>query len=606
MNRMNLLEELYFDIYGHSTDTKHSFKHLVSILENARTFRKDDLKKFDRHTEWYFHQNVIGITLYIDLFAGNIKKLTQKIDYFKDLGINFIHLMPLLKPRDGENDGGYAVEDYRQIDSRLGSMDDFTHMLDVLREHQIYICIDYVINHVAKEHEWAKKALNNQKDMQEMFIMFDTEEIPNQYNRTVPEVLPDKCPGNFTYYPEIKKYVFTSFSDFQWDLNFKNPRVFNGMADHMLYLANLGVNMIRLDAIPFMWKEIGTSCRNLKPIHNLLKMLHLIKDEVCPSVALLGEAIVEPVEIVKYFGNDQDTECEIMYNANLMVNVLNSFATRDVRLLQTDTNLHQIPKKSTWMNYVRCHDDIGWGFNEHAITLYGMDPYQHKQFLIRFYGNDFPGTFSTGERYQYNHLNHDARINGTLASLLGLEKAIKNHDSYLQELAIKRINLAHALILFYRGFPLIYSGDEIATINDQTYLKDPAKMNEGRWVHRPFFDWKRSKNKDIDGTPEFEVYQSLKKLIRIRKMLPFLDGRTIQFTLNIGNMSIFCLVRKHQDLSYISLFNFSENTQLIKTDMLRQNLSSTTYIDLIEGRNLHLDEPLLELSPYEFIWAQPV
>ncbi|MBU1092827.1 MAG: alpha-amylase [Firmicutes bacterium] len=606
MNKLKRLEELYFSIYNESSDVKASFSRLLVLIENAKNARKIDLKKLDHRKDWYFNQNMIGMTLYIDLFAGDIKKLTQKVDYFKALGVNFIHLMPLLKPRDGENDGGYAVEDYRQIDSRLGSMDDFVHLLDVYRKNNIYLCIDYVINHVAKEHEWAKKALNNDVKMQDMFIMYDTDEIPNQYNKTVPEVLPDKCPGNFTYYPEIKKYVFTSFSDFQWDLNFKNPDVFNEMADHMLYLANLGVNMIRLDAIPFMWKELGTTCRNLTPIHDLLKMLHLIKDEVCPSVALLGEAIVEPSEIVKYFGDHQQTECEIMYNANLMVDIFNSFATRDVRLLMIDANLHQIPAQGTWMNYVRCHDDIGWGFNEKAISSFGLDPFSHKQFLISFYGNNFDHTFSTGEYYQYNALNQDARTNGTLASLLGLEKSITHKEVFKQYTAIKRINLAHALILVYRGFPLIYSGDEIATINDQSYKKDPFKAKEGRWVHRPFFDWKRSKNKDICGTPEYAVYQALKAMIVARKKLPYLDGRSIQFALDVSNHSVLCLLRRHRDQSFVSLFNFSETPQLISTDALRQNLSSMEYMDVIHGRKLILNESYIELSPYEYIWAKPI
>ena len=606
MSKLKQLEELYYSVYNHSPHVQNSFSQLLSLLEAAKKIRKSDLKKLDQQTNWYFNQNMIGMTLYVDLFAGNIKKLHNKISYFKDLGVNFIHLMPLLKPRAGENDGGYAVEDYRQIDARLGSMDDFVQMLDAYRKNGIYVCIDYVINHVAKEHEWAQKALNNDSDMQNMFIMYDTDEIPNQYNQTVPEVLPDKCPGNFTYYPEIKKYIFTSFSEFQWDLNFQNPKVFNAMADHMLYLANLGVNMIRLDAIPFMWKELGTTCRNLDPIHDLLKMLHLIKDEVCPSVSLLGEAIVEPSEIVKYFGDNQQTECEIMYNANLMVDIFNSFATRDVRLLMIDANLYQIPKKGTWMNYVRCHDDIGWGFNEKAITSFNLDPNAHKQFLIRFYGNNFPNTFSSGEYYQYNQLNQDARINGTLASLLGLEKAIKNKAIFKQEIAINRINLAHALILFYRGFPLIYSGDEIATINDQSYKNDPSKMKESRWVHRPFFDWKRSKLKDICGTPEFSVYQTLKKLISIRKKIPYFDGRVIQFALDINNNSVLCLIRKRQEKMFIALFNFSETPQFISTDILRKTLLSLEYVDVIQGRKLSLNESMIELSPYEYLWAKPI
>lgn len=594
------IRELYMKLYHNEP----ALNDLFECMDKYKAERSKDLLSMDKkQRNWYFGQDIVGMTLYTDLFAGNLKKLSQKIDYFNDLGITFLHLMPLLKPREGENDGGYAVEDYRNIDPRLGSMEDFLKLVKELRKNNIKVCIDYVINHVAKEHVWAQEALKNDKLKQDCFIMFDTDEMPNRFNRTVPEVLPDKCPGNFTYYPEIKKYVFTSFSEFQWDLNFQNPYVFNGMTDNLLFLANLGINMIRLDAIPFMWKQVDTNCRNLDPIHDLLKMFNLIKEEVCPSLALLGEAIVEPQEIVKYFGNETDPECEVMYNANLMVDIYNAFAARDVRLITIDANRFQIPHRGTWMNYVRCHDDIGWGFNEQAIKSFGLDPYLHKQFLIKFYGNEYPGSFSKGEMYQFNPLTRDARTNGTLASLLGLEKAIDTKQEYRRYESIRRINLAHAVILTYRGFPLIYSGDEIASLNDQSYKLDPDKKLEGRWVHRPFFDWKRSKNKDILGTVEYDVYQNLKKLIEIRKKLPYLQGQANQYALDLNNQSVLGIIRQIKSQTFFALFNFSEQTQWVKTDHLRQLFNGTMAVDLIQGRRFNLNDETIELSPYEYIWC---
>lgn len=600
MSNRAKIRELYMKLYHN----ENALNELFISMDQYKRERSKDLILMDKNQRnWYFGQDIVGMTLYTDLFAGNLKKLNNRIDYFIDLGITFLHLMPLLKPREGENDGGYAVEDYRNIDPRLGSIEDFTKLLKDLRKNNIKVCIDYVINHVAKEHIWAKEALNHDRLKQEYFIMYDTDEMPKRFNRIVPEVLPDKCPGNFTYYDEIKKYVFTSFSEFQWDLNFQNPYVFNGMTDNLLFLANLGVNMIRLDAIPFMWKQVDTTCRNLDPIHDLLKMFNLIKEDVCPSLALLGEAIVEPHEIVKYFGNDTEPECEVMYNANLMVDIYNAFASRDVRLITVDANRFQIPHRGTWMNYVRCHDDIGWGFNEQAIKSFGFDPYQHKQFLIKFYGNEFNGSFSKGEIYQFNPLTRDARTNGTLASLLGLEKAIDTKQDYRRYESIRRINLAHALILTYRGFPLIYSGDEIASLNDQSYKYDPDKKNDGRWVHRPFFDVKRSKNKDLMGTVEYDVYQNLKKLIQIRKKLSFLQGQANQYALDLNNQSVLGLIRQIKSQTFFALFNFSENSQSVKTDHLRQLFNGIHAIDLIQGREFNLDDDTIELSPYEFVWC---
>lgn len=605
MRKLTELKTLYTKIYGSDPKTLTHYEDLLALMTQAKAQRKSELVQMDQtQALWYFSQDMVGMTLYVDLFAGDLKRLVEKVAYFEDLGITYLHLMPLLKPRDGENDGGYAVENYRQIDPRLGSLEDFVLVLDSFRHHGIRVCIDYVVNHVAKEHEWAQAALKGDKDKQDHFIMFDTDEIPNLYNKTVPEVLPDKCPGNFTYYPEIKKYVFTSFSEFQWDLNFKNPKVFNGMIDNLFFLANLGVNMIRLDAIPFMWKELHTSCRNLDPIHDLMRMFHMIKEEVCPSLALLGEAIVQPEEIVKYFGSDAKTECEIMYNANLMVDVYHAFASRDVRLLTIDTNRFQIPSKGTWMNYVRCHDDIGWGFNENAIRSFGMDPHAHKQFLIRFYDNQFEGSFSRGEPYQYNPLTQDARTNGTLASLLGLQQAVETKESYKRLESIRRINLAHALILSYRGMPLIYSGDEIATLNDQSYLNDPAKAAEGRWVHRPIFDWRRAEKAHQPGTSEYEVYQSLKHMIQIRKTLPLLDGQASQFALDLNSPQVYCLIRHHEGQTFFAMSNFSEFHQKINIEHLRQLVSGNRYTDQIQGRRIDLNQPILELSPYEVIWCK--
>lgn len=603
---MTRLLSIYNEIYGQSSRINEALQQLDNIIKNYKASRPSELLELDQYQDWYFKSDVIGMTLYIDLFSKDFKGLIDKIGYFKELGITLIHLMPLLKSRDGENDGGYAVEDYQDVNPQFGTLQDFTNMIKIFRDNHIYLCIDYVINHVAKEHQWAKMALSGNKDMQDMFIMYDTDEIPNRYNQTVPEVLPDKSPGNFTYCPEIDKYVFTSFSEFQWDLNFKNPFVFNGMVENMLYLANLGVNMIRLDAIPFMWKELGTSCRNLPIIHLLLEMLNLIKSEVCPSVALLGEAIVEPHEIVKYFGSEQHTECEIMYNANLMVDIFNSFATRDVRLLLIDTNLNKIPNSGTWMNYVRCHDDIGWGFNEQAIENMGFNAFMHKQFLISFYGGNFPNSFSSGEVYQYNTVTRDARINGTLASLLGLEKALKGNDKNTIETAIHRINLAHSIVLFYRGFPLIYSGDEIATLNDHSFNSDSMKKNEGRWLHRPFFDWNRAHRRHIKGTPEFLVFQSLKKLISIRKENEFFDGRSIQYSLPSKDHSILCLVRSYQHQSYFGIFNFSEHPKSFSLDQIKDSITSSNYIDIINGEKYDFSAREIILSPYEHIWIKPL
>lgn len=601
-DNVGTLKSQYFKVYKNNKKNREQFENLLSIMEENYTKRSQVLLQKDMdNNHWHLNRDVVGMMIYVDLFAGDFNGIIDRIPYLKELGITLVHLMPLLKPREGENDGGYAVEDFKDVDSKLGTKQEFLVMLEAFRKADIEVCIDFVMNHVADTHIWAQKALQGYKKYQACFEMYDNREIPDKYDETVPEVLPDKCPGNFTYKKEIKKWVYTSFSSFQWDLNFKNPMVFELIVDTLLYLANLGIEMIRLDAIPFIWKELDTNCRNLDKAHQLLNIIHTIKQIVCPSMILLGEAIVEPYEIYKYFG-DEESECDVLYNANLMVNIWNAFATRDARLLYEDNRQYGAKENTCWMNYVRCHDDIGWGFNEEAIRSYSMDPYLHKQFLIDFYSQRFDGSFAKGEIYQYNPINKDARTNGTLASLLGLEKAYETNDSYAKEVALRRIVLAHALILSHNGIPLFYSGDEIATINDYSYLNDPDKKDEGRWVHRPLFNWENALKRDDELTPEGYVFANTKKLIDIRKKHHFFNSDTYTHYLQSNNNGVYAFYKDDGENKLICLYNFSENNQYIQNDVFKVNNINYKAIDLITEKIVDLNNSTIHLHPYEMLW----
>jgi glycosidase len=601
------LQRTYFSLYKPFGANQEDFDSLLEMMKLRFEERSPALHKLDkRPKKWYMSKKMIGYMVYTDLFADNLNKLKTKIPYLKELGITYVHLMPLLKPREGENDGGYAVEDYLDIDPALGTIEEFDRLLDAFRKAKIDVCIDYVINHTADTHVWAQKALEGDPYYQDMFYMYDDRTIPDMFDQHVPEVLPVKCPGNFTYNKQMDKWVFTSFSDFQWDLNFQNPVVFQNMVSIMLQLANLGVNIIRLDAIPFMWKEVGTTCRNLPQIHDLLDMFKLIKNIVAPSLAILGEAIVEPHEIFKYFGTEEKTECGLLYNANFMVNIWNAFATRDVRLLNIDNKrFSELPSESCWMNYVRCHDDIGWGFNEEAIEAFDLSPFHHKQYLIDFYSGAFPGSFSKGENYQYNAVSKDARTNGTTASLLGLEKAIEERYVYEQDIAIQRIKLAHAMIFAHRGIPLIYSGDEIASLNDQSYKEDPKKRNEGRWVHRPIFDWKRSKKRKDNTTFEHRVFSSLKQMAKIRKRHVLFNGDVPLHVIENSDISVYSFYKQKGSKTMVCLFNFSEHIKYISTHPYGNEGLYGEMQDLFTGRAIDFSSDTIRLAPYEVLWVQP-
>ena len=595
-NNRYKLEYYFYNIYCKNPSTTRYFDLLIDTIKK---YEKVNYHSKYNNLNWIGSNNTVGMTMYVDLFADDFLSLIDKIDYLKDLGITYVHLMPLLKARTGESDGGYAVEDFRKVDSKLGNLREFKKMIKALHDNDIAVCIDYVINHVAKENVWAKKALKGEKKYQDMFIMFEDDVMPNIYNKYVMEVLPNKSPGNFTYYDEIDRYVYTSFSDFQWDLNYANPEVFIEMVDILLYLANLGIDIIRLDAIPFIWKIPYTNCRNLKENHDLLKLFHLVKDVCFPKCQLLGEAIVEPHEIVKYFGNGQ-RECEVMYNAILMVDIYNSFATKDIRLIRDDMYSYNLKDSDIFMNYLRCHDDIGWGFNEESIKSYGLNPEEHKQFLIQFYSGQYPNSFSSGEIYQYNPITNDARINGTLASLLGFELA---DNDYAMDYAIKRITMANALIISYKGIPLIYSSDEIATINDQSYLNDEMKKNEGRWVHRTKLDWNKITN--IKNYPsENKVYTNLKKLILIRKQESLLDGYSSTQALDIHNDSVFSYRRFNDNEQIICIYNFSDCPQIVDLKCLQLILDKQYMTDLIQNKKINMYNNEYYIYPYEYLWLK--
>lgn len=601
---LNALHKTYLKIYEPIGYHEDDYQRFIQKIEQAKESRKKSLKVRDRRKkDWYQSEKMVGMTLYIDLFSNNIKGLIKKIPYFKSLGITFIHLMPLLKPREGNNDGGYAVEDYRDINPKLGTLDDFKKLVSHMHDAGINIAIDFVINHTAKEHEWAKKAASGDTFYQNMYMMYDSDEIPNQFNETVPEVLPDIYPGNFTYYESFKKYVFKSFSEFQWDLNFRNPIVLEEILDIFFFLANLGVDVIRLDAIPFIWKELGTTCRNLPKVHEFMHLFHLAKNYVCPSVVILGEAIVEPHEIVKYFGTNEKPECQLMYNANMMVNLWNALATRDQRLLSIDNQRFHIPHHATWINYVRCHDDIGWGLNEDALLSMGFDPFRHKQFLINFYNGSFKNSFAKGENYQFNARTQDARTNGTFASLAGLEKALNENDDFGVDESIKRIKLLNAYIFSMPGFPLIYSGDEVATLNDYNHINDKSKL-DGRWLHRPNFPWHEEKIFSNPNTPSGKVFHHIKQLISTRKKEKLFNGRIEQRVLDVKHNHIYVGYKTDLKNSLLLIYNFSENHQIMDLNHLRVQGLYGVYHDLFQKKKIDLASDQLNLYPYEYLWLK--
>lgn len=598
------LRSLYMQVYGHNAyeDSEKSFNRLIGVMDRYHIKRKEAYILRDaEENRWFLSKDVVGITMYVDLFADNIEGFFDKIDYLRELGISFVHFMPILQGRPGENDGGYAVMDYRKIDSRFGDFKTFERLLTKLHDNGMYGCVDFVVNHTAKEHEWAQKAMSGNKKYMDMYYMYEDDTIPSKFEETMPEVFPKVSPGNFNYYEEIQRYVMTCFYEFQWDLNYYNPFVFEKIVDILLYLANKGIDMIRLDAIPFMWKEIGTQCRNLPTIHILLEMFHEIVGYVAPSVALLGEAIVQAEEIIGYYGTDK-FECDVMYNAPMMVNIWNSLATRDATLLKVDMNGLQIPEHRAWINYARCHDDIGWGFNEDALIAMGQDPFDHKQFLINFYLGSFEGSFATGELYEFDPTTMDARNCGTMASLCGLETALASKDAYQKELALKRIHLINGLIMATSGIPLIYSGDEVAALNNHDYKLDPDKGHDSRWLHRSHFDWSVLDTLHDGFQPQTQVFRKLQELVRIRKSDELFSSDLSTYSIELHKRQVLGTFKTDEDRTLVCLYNFSEDRQFIDSRAVHEAANGSGLTDLITGKRINPHADQILLGPYEYLW----
>ncbi|TVR66250.1 MAG: alpha-amylase, partial [Spirochaetaceae bacterium] len=439
------LYRLFYRLYGGHGEASELFSQLLLLLRERWQERDTRLREIDRERllrgSWYRDGSLVGMQLYVDRFAGTLEGIREELDYFQDLGVNMLHLMPLLQTPDEHNDGGYAVSDYGAVESSLGTMEDLRSLSRTMHSRDMVLVLDYVLNHTSDEHRWAQAALAGDEVRQDYYFMYADRVIPDMYESALPEVFPETAPGNFTWRPEIGRWVMTVFHSYQWDLNYSNPRVLLEMTGILLDLANQGVDILRLDAVPYLWKRIGTGSQNLPEAHVLVRLLNACARVAAPGTAFIAEAIVQPREIARYFGEDEwaGRECELAYNASLMVLLWDALATHRTSLLRRGLReLPQPPMDSAWLNYLRCHDDIGLGYDEDHIRSQGWDPAMHRDFIVRYYTGDYPGSPARGARFMYNPKNGDARISGTAASLAGIEAALEADEADLLERAIAR------------------------------------------------------------------------------------------------------------------------------------------------------------------------
>ena len=525
---------------------------------------------------------MLGMMLYIDNFAGNIKGVEARLDYIEKCNVNYIHLMPFLDTIEGRSDGGYAVADFRKVQEKLGSMEDLESLTAACHEKGINVCMDFVMNHTSEGHEWAIRARRGEGEYMSRYFFFDNGELPARYEQTVPQVFPTTAPGNFTWLEDAGHYVMTTFYPYQWDLNYRNPRVFNEMMYNFLYLTNRGMDIIRIDAVPYIWKELNTSCRNLPQVHTIVRMMRIIGEIVCPSVLLLGEVVMEPEKVVPYFGTVEKPECHMLYNVTTMATTWHTAATRDVRLLKKQLDIvSALPKDYVFLNYLRCHDDIGWGLDYGTLLEEGIGERSHKQYLNDYFQGYAGASNSRGELYNADPVTGDARFCGTTASMCGIEKAGFEQDEQAMEKAIRMDLMLHAYMFMQSGIPVLYSGDEIGQVNDYTYKEDPHKAADSRYLHRGAMNWKAAENIERPDTVEGRLFRGLDQLERIRRREKAFVAHADTWTIDTWDPAVLCIGRYYEGEKLIGLFNFSEYD---KTAWI--NETDGEYVELISGSKM--------------------
>ncbi len=576
------LRWLYCELYHNDLQ---AFDYFTEMMYQAYLARPERLKLMDRareaFPEWYRGHSLVGMLMYVNAFAGTLKGVEKKLDYISECGVNYLHLMPLLESPKDRSDGGYAVSDFRKVQPELGTMEDLQSLSDKCHDRGIALCLDFVMNHTSEDHEWAKRARAGEREYQNRYFFYDSWEIPNAYEQTVPQVFPTTAPGNFTWCREAEKAVMTTFYPYQWDLNYSNPLVFNDMTDNMLYLCNHGIDIIRLDAVPYIWKALGTPCRNLAQVHTLVRIMRMVTEVVCPGTLLLGEVVMEPSKVVPYFGSVEKPECHMLYNVTTMASIWHTVATKDVRLLAEQLRkVFALPSQYTFLNYLRCHDDIGWGLDYEFLKWFGMDEVAHKKYLNDYLTGKWPGSPARGELYNDDPRLGDARLCGTTASLCGLEAAHKGKNRAAAETALRLDLMLHAFMFTLSGVPVLYSGDEIGLENDYSYHDDPVKAEDSRYLHRGNMDWKRAASRNRKSGIVSELFHTLLTIEGQRSEYNVFDDDADTWVLDTKNDHILGIGRYYREEKLLALFNFSDHEE---TSLLGD---PETYRDLMSGETL--------------------
>ena len=556
---LGTLLPLLDELYGSRVDPVDLAAELLREVLALSAVRAPDLRALDRSRErdpgWFLAPRMVGYVCYADRYAGTLAGVRERLDHLAGLGVTYLHLMPVLRPREGESDGGYAVADYDAVDPRLGDMADLTALAGDLHARGMALCVDLVLNHTAREHVWAQAAMTGDAERKAYYLVFPDRTLPDEYERTAPDIFPVLAPGTFTHVDEMGGWVWTTFREFQWDLDYTNPAVFAAMLRTMLTLANRGADVLRLDAAPFLWKRVGTTCMNQPEAHLLLQAFRSLMAVGAPGVLLKAEAMVEPDLLTPYLGAHADgyrPECHLAYDNQLMVMLWATLASGSSALVrQALARRPAAPEPTTWVTYLRCHDDIGWAVADADAEAVGLDGTTYRAWLSRYYAGGVEGSFSRGLDFQPSATGSPPTC-GSAASLCGVQAAVEAGDEAALDAALARLESLYSIVFSHGGIPLVYMGDELAMLNDEGWADDPAHRGDNRWVQRPVMDWVLAAAARGDrSTPAGRTYAALSALARTRAATPALrsDARTVE--VDVGDDGVYVYRREAADGSVL-------------------------------------------------------
>ncbi|GAB2847374.1 amylosucrase [Pseudoduganella ginsengisoli] len=591
-----VLHQRLHALYGHRPDFALWYGKLLGAIGSLLAQRPAALQAQDARREadpgWFLDQRMLGYCSYVDRLGGTLRGVAHRIPYLEELGVRYLHLLPFLRPRAGENDGGFAVASFDEVDPKLGENGDLDMLAAKLRNAGISLCSDFILNHVADDHAWAKGAKAGDQALRDYFLVYPDRTMPDRYEATVGQVFPQVAPGNFTHVEAMGGWVWTTFYPYQWDLNYANPAVFADMAQTLLRLANRGIEVFRLDSTAFLWKREGTNCMNQPEAHMLLQALRAIVAIAAPGVLLKAEAIVPTRELPAYLGseggNGGAAECHIAYHSSLMAAAWGAMAEQDAALLKAViARTPALPPAASWLSYVRCHDDIGWNVlkAEAAEAPPGGDPAARLARIARFYTGE-GNSYAAGASFQSSDPNAAHGSNGATASLLGLQTA---RDDVERRAALRRDLLLHGLALAFGALPVLYMGDELAQQNDDSYRERPQHAMDSRWLQRPYLDEVALQHRHDASTAAGQMFMGLRALLSARRRLPALAAGAPRTVLP-SPPSVLALARGDD---FICLCNFSAQRQ-------PQGLDGV-WSDCLTGQAFSGE---VVLEPYALLWLE--